>query len=89
MASMDHTMPIEPPLRLLTPDGRWAIDVSETEGRFTATVILDGITIIESLTTDDSDKVITWTSRQMREVMRRQTHEAKEEKLGPGSVDPV
>jgi hypothetical protein len=62
----------EPPLRLLTPDGRWAIEVSQTEqGQFCVLVILDGAHTMESLLTDDSDKAITWASRQMREVMRR------------------
>lgn len=64
---------IEPPLRLLTPDGRWAIEVSQAEdGQFCVLVILDGKTTTESLFTDDSDKAITWAHRQMLEAMRRQ-----------------
>lgn len=62
----------EPPLRLLTPDGRWAIEVSETpEGQFCLVVILDGTTTVESLFTDDSDRAIAWARRQMEEAMRR------------------
>ena len=62
----------EPPLRLLTPDGRWAIEVSETaEGQFCLVVILDGTTTVESLFTDDSDRAISWAQRQMEEAMRR------------------
>lgn len=65
----------EPPLRLITPDGRWAIEVSQLEdGQFSVLVILDGTTTTESLFTDDSDKAINWASRQMREAMRRQNH---------------
>ena len=63
----------EPPLRLITPDGRWAIEVSQLEdGQFSVLVILDGKTTTESLFTDDGDKAITWASRQVREAMRRQ-----------------
>jgi len=81
---------VELPFRLVTPDGRWSIEVTQQEdGQFCVLVMLDGKTNVESLFTDDSEKVITWAVRQMREVMRRQTNEAKEEKLGPGPVDPV
>ena len=80
----------ELPLRLLTPDGRWSIEVTQLEnGQFSVLVILDGTTTTESLFTDDSDTAIHWAARQMKEAMRRQTNEAKEEKLGPGPVDPV
>jgi len=62
----------ESPLRLVTPDGRWAIEVSQAEdGLFCVMVILDGKTTTESMFTDDSNKVIHWASRQMREAMRR------------------
>jgi hypothetical protein len=62
----------EPPLRLLTPDGRWVIEVSQLEsGQFSVLVILDGTTTTESLFTDDSTKVLSWAERQMREAMRR------------------
>jgi len=61
----------EPPLRLLTPDGRWAIEVSESEGQFLIRVILDGTTVTESLSTEDSDKAINWARRQMVEALRR------------------
>lgn len=64
---------VEPPLRLLTPDGRWVIEVSEAEGQFLVRVILDGTTVTESLSTEDSDKAIHWAARQMREAMRRST----------------
>jgi translation elongation factor EF-G len=66
----------EPPLRLLTPDGRWAIEVSETEdGQFCVLVILDGTTTTESLFTVDSDKAINWAHRQMLEALRRSSNE--------------
>ena len=60
------------PFRLLTPDGRWAIEVTEKEGEgFTARVILDGKMEIDTFTSDDSRKIILWATKQMREVMRR------------------
>ena len=63
---------VEPPLRILTPDGRWAIEISQAnDGQFYCAVILDGVTTIESLSTEDGDKAITWTQRQMKEAMRR------------------
>jgi translation elongation factor EF-G len=63
----------EEPLRLVTPDGRWAIEVSQAEdGQFCILVILDGTTTTESLFTDDSEKAITWAHRQMLEALRRQ-----------------
>jgi hypothetical protein len=63
----------ELPFRLLTPDGRWAVEVSQPNGKFLVQVILDGTTVTESLETEDSDKVLQWAKRQMREVMRRTT----------------
>lgn len=63
---------VEPPMRLLTPDGRWVIEVSENaEGKFYAKVTLDGAVITDSLATVDSSEIITWVVRQMHEVMRR------------------
>jgi len=81
----------EPPLRLLTPDGRWAIEVSQSEdGQFSVLVILDGTTTTESLFTDDGDKAIHWASRQMREAMRRtERNEEEKEELGSGPMDSV
>lgn len=80
----------ELPFRLLTPDGRWSIEVSQAEdGQFCVLVMFDGKTNVESLFTDDSAKVISWAVRQMKEVMRRQKNEAKKEKLGSRPVDPV
>jgi hypothetical protein len=71
----------EPPLRLLTPDGRWAIEVSQLEdGQFSVLVILDGATTTESLFTVDSDKAINWAARQMKEAMRRAEHVCKFDK---------
>jgi translation elongation factor EF-G len=68
----------EPPLRLLTPDGRWAIEVSQAEnGQFCVLVILDGTTTTESLFTEDSDKAIHWAHRQMLEAMRRSTNDPR------------
>jgi len=62
------------PFRLLTPDGRWSIEVTQQDdGQFCVLVMLDGKTNVESLFSDDSEKVIHWAIRQMREVMRRQT----------------
>lgn len=66
----------ETPLRMVTPDGRWVVEVTQRpDGQFYASVTLDGTHILESLETFDSDKLITWTGRQMRDVMRRQTNE--------------
>ena len=77
---MDDTSDL--PFRLLTPDGRWAIEITEQEdGQFCVLVILDGKTNVESLFTEDSEKVITWAFRQMREAMRR-TGEQKNEQSG-------
>jgi len=60
------------PFRLRTPDGRWAIEITEqADGQFCVLVILDGATTTESLITNDSEKVITWAFRQMKEAMRR------------------
>lgn len=65
---------IEAPLRIVTPDGRWAIEVSQAEdGQFCAVVVLDGKTTTESLFTDDSHKLVLWAHRQMKEAMRRNT----------------
>ena len=65
---------MEEPFRLLTPDGRWSIEVTQQEdGQFCVLVMLDGKMNVESLFTDDSEKVINWAIRQMRIVMRRQT----------------
>lgn len=65
---------LEPPLRMLTPDGRWAIEVSQDiNGMFNAVVILDGKTTTESLSTEDSDELINWVALQMKEAMRRVT----------------
>lgn len=65
---------IELPMRIVTPDGRWAIEVTQDpDGQFCAAVILDGTTPTESLHTDDSDKLINWCVRQMKEAMRRTT----------------
>ena len=80
----------ELPFRLLTPDGRWAIEVTQQEdGQFRVLVILDAKTTVESLVTADSEKVISSATRQMKEVLRRQKNEAKEEELGSPPVDPV
>ena len=64
---------VEPPLRLLTPDGRWAIEVSEAEGRFIIRVILDERVVTDSFSTTDSNKAIHWARVQMLEAMRRCT----------------
>ena len=62
----------EEPFRLVTPDGRWAIEVSEDEeGQLCAIVVLDGKVTTESLFTDDDQKFINWVKRQMEEAMRR------------------
>jgi len=66
------------PLRLTTPDGRWAIEVSEDEeGQLCALVILDGVTTTESLQTDDDQRFINWGKRQMEEAMRRNNVQGK------------
>lgn len=67
---------VEPPLRMLTPDGRWAIEVSESAGGpFYAAVILDGKTLIDSLSTDSDTEIISWVTRQMHEALRRTNNE--------------
>ena len=72
---------MEEPFRLLTPDGRWSIEVTQQEeGQFCVLVILDGTTTTESLFTDDSEKVIHWAVRQMKEAMRRAEHICKFDK---------
>lgn len=66
----------EVPLRMVTPDGRWVVEVTQRlDGQFYSSVTLDGVHTMESLETDDSAEIITWTMRQMRDVMRRQTNE--------------
>lgn len=62
----------------VTPDGRWTIRVAPeptpegaTGDWYCATVLLDGTTVTESLTTDDTEKLIRWTRKQMEEAMRR------------------
>jgi hypothetical protein len=63
---------LEPPFRLLTPDGRWAIEVTEDEsGAFVSRVILDGTIETAKLVTPHSRYLLEWTSRQMKEAMRR------------------
>lgn len=84
MAEIDEK---EPPLRLVTPDGRWSIEVSQSEdGQFSVLVILDGTTTTESLFTDDSDKAIHWAYRQMLEAMRRSTNEPRNPPSPPDVV---
>lgn len=66
-------MDAEPPFRLVTPDGRWSIEITEDAGQFRGIVVLDGDTVTDALQTADSDKFVRWTFRQMQEAMRRQT----------------
>ena len=66
----------EPVFRGVTPDGRWVVqvtkdDLTTEDGTYTSTVTLDGKDVIEMLKTDDTDKLIRWTHRQMAEAMRR------------------
>jgi hypothetical protein len=60
------------PFRLLTSDGRWALEVSQlSDGQFQVLVILDGEHTTDSLLTADGDIAINWAYRQMKEVSRR------------------
>lgn len=70
------------PFRAVTPDGRWTVEVRQvacplgndpTYPWFTGTVTLDQQTIVESLTTTDTNKIIHWARKQMVESMRRCT----------------
>lgn len=62
------------PFRLVTPDGRWVIQLTEEEeGQFHLTLTLDGNHVVESLTTDDSDKVIARARRYMDDALKRTT----------------
>lgn len=61
------------PFRLVTPDGRWVIQLTEEGGQFSLLLILDGQNVVESLTTDDSDKVIARAQRYMRDALKRTT----------------
>lgn len=62
----------EPFFGAQSPDGRWIVRVADPEakGLYFATVTLDGL-LIDSLTTEDTTKLISWTKRQMKEAMRR------------------
>jgi hypothetical protein len=67
----------EPVFGATTPDGRWTVRVHQAappEGKtgewYYATVTLDGMVLTESLTTDDTEKLIRWTRKQMEEAMR-------------------
>lgn len=63
-----------PFFRATTPDGRWTVSVEQEDGRwFFASVALDGSNVTDSLTTDDPEKLIRWTKRQMEQAMRRTT----------------
>jgi hypothetical protein len=72
---------MEPVFRASTPDGRWVITVTCTlseEGEpldWSGVVTLDGNHVVEAMKTEDSDKLVRWTHRQMREAMRRTTEE--------------
>lgn len=56
-----------------TPDGRWTIRVTEDAepGWYFASVVLDGLNVVDSLTTEDTNKLVHWVHRQMKEAMRR------------------
>jgi hypothetical protein len=58
-------MDVDPPFRLVTPDGRWTIEVTEHEGQFRGIVVLDGDTVTEAMQTADSDTFIRWATKQM------------------------
>lgn len=58
--------------RAVTPDGRWMVEVAEqADSSFKGTVVLDGDNLIEAYVTPDSDKMVRWAYRQMKEAMRR------------------
>jgi hypothetical protein len=56
-----------------SPDGRWTVKVlaNEEATYFEASVILDGKTVMETLETSSQTKLLSWSRRQMIEVMRR------------------
>lgn len=66
---------MEPFFGAKTPDGRWSVRVAEApehgEGWYFASVTLDDANIVESLTTDDTNKLLSWVRRQMTEALRR------------------
>lgn len=66
----------EPFFRAVTPDGRTAVvvRVPEEDGEvvvFSCSVIIDEKTVIESLETEDQEKMLSWARKQMSEAMRR------------------
>lgn len=72
---------MESVFRGTSPDGRWLVTVDCTlseDGEPTdwvAVVTLDGTHVVDALRTQDSNKMLRWTQRQMQEVMRRTTVE--------------
>ena len=63
----------EPFFKATTPDDRIAVAVQHDGSSFNCTVTLDGKTVIEELRTEDQDRMLNWTKRQMVEAMRRCT----------------
>ena len=66
----------DPFFKATTPDGRWAVTVEVTVDLpgewFTGMVTLDGKIVTDTLTTDDSARLIRWARKQMADAMRRQ-----------------
>lgn len=54
-----------------TPDGRWEVEARFLNGRYVGTLTLDKEDIVESLSTDNADRLIAWAGRQMKQAMRR------------------
>lgn len=58
-----------------SPDGRWTVKVMANEEAtyFEASVLLDDKTVVEKLETSSQTQLLSWSKRQMAEVMRRST----------------
>lgn len=70
--------PAPPFFRAVSPDNRWSVTVEvepsskEYPGEwYSCYLTLDGETVLESLVTDNQEKMLRWTKRQMENAMRR------------------
>lgn len=69
--SLDVPVPLVPIFSAATPDDRIVVKVEADGDIFDCTVTLDGKTVLEQLRTEDQNKMLSWTKRQMVEAMRR------------------
>lgn len=70
--------PAPPFFRAVSPDNRWMVTVEveppsdDVPGEwFSCYLTLDGETVLESLVTDNQEKMLKWVRRQMEAAMRR------------------